>query len=384
MRWILLSLLVARLAAAQSAPALDDFYERTRQRDDGFTDCIGYCDGNNLAAMLVGAQTANPSTDMLQPHLASGVRLGVDLGARRNEVDIVRTQLWADLLRVHDTGAWITDLGWHVTAFKSKGKPTGDESVHLSLDSVIARRTEIQPSDVAELQLVPYDTIDVEAEAAPTFGPGDDKNGVLTLPIGVENRLRWSDGLSLERRTSFSGALALRAFPHGLRHHAQFDLLRIKQTSWDVPGGSASAWTMSGGFQRLPVGIDTLPIWALVGYEWAGPRDGVVYRVGGAFVWDELELGPEAERHFELDPVTASFSRVDSGRFRVGVHYGPVRWSVAYESVSIQDRGSLRALGSTIGVTIHGLQLGAGYRLVWTRDLMFPPSRFQAGLDWLF
>ena len=88
----------------------------------------------------------------------------------------------------------------------------------------------------------------------------------------------------------------------------------------------------------------------------------------------------EAERHYELDPVTAMFSRVDSGRFRVG----PVRWSVAYEGVSIQDRGSLRALGSQLAIGIHGVQLAAGYRLVWTRDLAFPPSRFQAGVDWLF
>ena len=68
-------------AAAQPHPTLDDFYERTRARDDGFDHCLGMCSQHWLAAFLIGAQTANPSADELEPRLATGARLGVDSSA---------------------------------------------------------------------------------------------------------------------------------------------------------------------------------------------------------------------------------------------------------------------------------------------------------------
>jgi hypothetical protein len=153
----------------------------------------------------------------------------------------------------------------------------------------------------------------------------------------------------------------------------------VKRTDWDgVP-----AWTLSAGYQRLPMGIDTLPIWALAGYEWAGDRSGLVWQIGGALELPNLSLGPSIERHFELDPRTGKFARVDSGKLAFRQRIGPVLWGIAAEAVSIEDRGSLRALTPEAGVTIRGVELVARYRLAWTEDLMFPADRFTVGLDWL-
>jgi hypothetical protein len=361
-RLVVLSLVIARTAAAD--PSLDDFYERTRDRD------VGFGDSDRILAIVAGAQTANPSTDALMPHLASGIRLGVAAGVRR-ERDVVKTELWADVLRVHETGDWFTDLGWHTTAFRAW------DVLHLSADALVARRSEIQPSDVAELQLDPYETVDVEAEAAP-IGPRIDKDAHLAFPIGVANRLRWDDA-GMSRKTTVSAAVAARGFPKDIRHHAQLDVLRVKRTDWD----GVAAWTLSAGYQRLPMGIDTLPIWALVGYEWAGDRSGAVWQVGGAYERPNLSIGPSIERHFELDPRTGDFARVDSAKLAYRQRMGPVLWGLALEAVSIEDRGSLRALTPEAGVAIHGVELVARYRLAWTHDLMFPADRFTVGLDWL-
>src|SRR5689334_23366211 len=87
MRWVTLVgvalvMLAGRAAPtwAQPKPTLDDFFERTRQREQGFDECVGYCNGTFLATLLVGAQTANPSTDDDRPTPATGARLGGELG----------------------------------------------------------------------------------------------------------------------------------------------------------------------------------------------------------------------------------------------------------------------------------------------------------------
>jgi hypothetical protein len=371
MKAVVVLLVVARAASAQ--PALDDFYERTRDREHGVGDHDRFVD------LLLGIQTANPSTDALVPHVASGLRLGVNAGLRR-EHDVVRTQLSADVLRVHETGDWFTDLGWHTTAFKTYGRPRDDEGMHLSLDSVIARRTEVRPSDVSELQLVGYDMIDVEGEVTP-MGPMIDKDAHLALPIGVATRLRWADGGGFDLRTSGSVALAARSLFPGLGH-AQLDFVRVKHTEWDAAMTQASAWTVSAGYQRLPKGIDTLPIWLLVGYEWAGPKEGAVFQFGGAFELPELSIGPSFERHFELDPVTATFARVDTARLAVRGQHEVLVWGVALESITIAGRGSLRAVTPQLGARYRGLALVAQLRAAWASDLMYPANRFSLGLDW--
>lgn len=372
--------LVGVATADPPRPSLDDFYERTRERDDGFTNCIGYCDGRYLAALMIGAETANPSNDALQPELATGIRLGADIGLRTGNADLARSQLWADVLRVNANGNWITDLGWHTTAFDELGT-RGHGAVDVQFDGVLARRTELQLSDVAELQQQPYTLADVEAEVAPT-GPYLDKDSFLALPIGVANRLRWSDGMTMDRRTEISGAIVARGFPKQLRHHAQLDFVRIKHTDWNVAGGRAGAWTLSTGYQHLPDGIDTLPIWALLGYEWAGARSGVVAQLGGALRFGHIEIGPSYESHFEIDPRTATFARVSSGKLRFRQRVGPIRYGLALEALSIEARGSLEAVSPELGVLVHGVELGLRYRFVRTQDVMFPAERFNVSLDW--
>lgn len=385
----------AEPAGAETRPALDDFYDRTRDRQEGFDDCVGYCDGRWLAGFLIGVQTANPSTDAVQPKLATGGRLGADLAVRGGHANIARTKLWADLLRVHETGDWIADLAWQTTAFAALGRP-GETGLHLSLDAVAARRTELEPSDLARLQRRPYRAIDVETEVALAGGKVD-KDAFIALPVGVATRLARPDDGRLERRTAVSGALALRGFPNGNRHHYQLDALRVKRTSWEVEGGEASSWTVSAGYQRLSPDIEWLQIWLLAGYEWAGGRHGPVVQLGAELALPVgrgvIELGPRFEEHLELDPRTAMFTRVHEGRFSVR-HRAALAgarastwWGLAYEAVVLEDDARLHALTPEAGISSRGLELGLRYRLAWLRDDRMPSApgdRFQISLDRLF
>jgi hypothetical protein len=164
--------------------------------------------------------------------------------------------------------------------------------------------------------------------------------------------------------------------------HAQLDFLRVKHTEWDAAMTNASAWTISAGYQRLPKGIDTLPIWLLVGYEWAGPKEGAVFQFGGAFELPNLNIGPSFERHFELDPVTGEFARVDTGRLAVRGTHDVLVWGLALESVSIAGRGNLRAITPQLGARYKGFALVAQVRAAWASELMYPANRFSLGLDW--
>lgn len=385
----------ASAAIADPRPTLDEFYERTREREDGFDACIGYCDGTYLASFLVGAQTANPSTDAAEPRVATGLRLGIDLGMRGSRPEMVRAKLWADVLRINADGTWIEDLAGHFTAFKLFGRERDDTGLHLSFDSIAASRTELRPGDVARLQRVPYRSIDTELEAAP-IGPEVDKDGNIALPIGVAYRLRApQDGGGLQHRTTISGALAIRGFVKSQRTHAQLDLLRVKQTWWSVPGGDAGATTVSAGYQRLPYGLDTLPLCALVGYQWAGDRSGVVAQVGMdlplSTAIGDIELAPAFERHLELDPDTAMFRRVSSVRMAVRHRYSIVQWGVAYEAALVEDERRLHAITPELGLTYEGFQLGVNYRFTIARDepttmmsTTLPRDRFSIALDRAF
>lgn len=385
---------------AQPRPTLDDFFERTRERDQGFDACVGYCDGHFLATLLVGAETANPSTDADRPAPATGARLGGELGVRKG-VDVARTRLWADVLRVNGDGQWLTDVAWQVTAFKAIGHrdpDEDDEGWQLALDNVVAQHSELRPVDVARLQQVPYRSVDSEAEIAP-IGPKVDKDGHLAIPVGVANRITWPiDGGPLERKTSVSAAIAIRGFPKDDVHHAQFDVLRLKRTAWDVPGGTATAWTISAGYQRLPVGIDTLPLWALIGYEWAGGRSGVTAQIGMdlplATAHGTFEIAPRFERHLEVDPMTATAMRVTAGGIAVRHELGPVRWGVGYEAVAVEGGARIHAITPELGVAFYGLELGLSYRFTFARrdpatpvDPMttaVPRDRFEVAVDHRF
>ena len=83
----------------------------------------------------------------------------------------------------------------------------------------------------------------------------------------------------------------------------------------------------------------------------------------------------------ELDPRTATFARVDSGR--LGARHGAALEAIAIASPgSAGARGSLTAFTPELGVNIRGVELGLRYRFVWTRDVMFPAERFNVSLDW--
>lgn len=386
-------LALASEARAEPRPTLDDFYDRTRSRAEGFEQCLGWCDGENLAAFLVGAQVADPTTDAVQRAVAYGGRFGVDLGVFFGTFDVARTKLWADVLRVPDQNETVTDLAWQSTWFWSSSEP-GETGLHLSLDTLLSKRSELEPSDLAELQLVPYRSGDVELEAAPVGGKID-KDAFAALPLGAATRLRWSEqGEILERRQSFSAALAFRGFPKRVRHHYQLDALRLKRTAWEVLGGEASAWSLSAGYQRLSPDVDWLQIWLLAGYAWnAGENEarGLVAQLGAETRFPlesgELELGPMYEAHFVLDQRTAEFARVHEVRLYYRQRWGLVRFGLAYQGVALEDLAKLHALTPELGVRLIGLDLGVRYRWALVRDERFPgmpENRFNAMADFVF
>lgn len=381
-------------AGAEPRPTLDDFYDRTRGRAEGFEQCLGFCDGRALAAFLVGAQIADPTTDAVQRAVAYGGRLGVDLGVFFGRYDIARTKLWADLLKVASTGDSVTDLVWQTTWFSAIGEPGDDAGLHLSLDTALSSRTELEPTDFAELQLVPYRSADIELEAAPT-GPKLDKDAFIALPLGFASRLRWAEsGDTLERRGSVSGAVALRGFLKRVRHHYQLDVLRVKRVAWEVPGGEASAWTLSAGYQRLSPDVDWLQIWLLAGYGWhSGQNDerGLIGQLGAELSFPledgELELGPMYEAHFALDQRTARFTRVHETRAYYRQRLGPYRFGLAYQFVALEDVATLHAVTPELGLRVFGLDLTGRYRISAVQDARYPSlseDRFNLAADFVF
>lgn len=390
--------MVASGAVAEPRPTLDDFYDRTRSRAEGFTRCLGYCDGEVVLAFLAGAQAADPSTDAVQRAPAHGGRLGVDAGAFGSRYDVVRSKLWLDALRVSRTGEAITDLAWDSTVFKVWGEPGHDAGLHLSLSTLLAQRSELLVSDVAEFQLVPYRLADAEVELTPT-GPRIDKDTFWALPVGFANRTRWSlEGDRLERRTNVSGAIAARGFSAGhfnqLRHHYQLDFLRLKRTDWETPAGEASSWTLSAGYQRLSPDVEWLEIWLLAGHEWAAGqnrRRGFVAQLGAEITLrgdsGELRLSPALESHFVIDRTTNRFERVHDARLGFKHATRRLRWGLSYEGVRLGDTANLHAITPELGVRAFGLDFGVRYRIAVVRDTRAqatPRDRFEFTADWMF
>jgi hypothetical protein len=364
-------LVLSHEAGAQ--PALDDFFERTREREDGFGE------QNQFVDVGLGIETGNPAPDAMEPHIGSGVRFGLDAGLRHDH-DVLRSHLGMELLHLHDTNDLFANFAWRTTAFKAYGRPRDDEGTHLAFDSVVSRRSELAPRDIAQLQRGAYDVVDVEGEVTPLL-PRIDKDANLALPIGVATRLRWAERGGFDLKTSASAAIAARALFPG-RGHAQLDFFRVKVTQWDAPIGSASSATLSTGYQRLPHGIDTLPIWVLLGYEWAGPYESAVFQIGGAFLLPQIAISPSFDRHFELDPLTATFARVDNASFAVQCRHDVVICGIALESITIQGGGILRAATPELGVRYKELALVARMRAAIAEDVMYPAKRFMVGLDW--
>lgn len=382
-------------AGAGERPGLDDFYERTRSRAEGFERCAGYCRDGVLLQALVGAQVANPSTDVLRPALAEGVRLGGDAGLLFGPANIVRTRAWADLLRVQDTGDFIADLVSQSTLFVSTAEP-GGLGVHLSADVVLADRTELEPEDFAELQRTPYRLVDVEAEVAPV-GPEVDKDAFIALPIGYAQRVRWDgDGELEELRRTWSGGPALRGFPKQLRHHYQLDVGRVTRVDWETPAGEASAWQVSAGYQRLSPDIDFLQIWLLFGWGWYdghNEANGFLARVGCELdLGEHHQVGPMYDAELVLDRRTLRFRRAHHfrGYYRTTA-IDHLRLGLLYEAVAVTGEGTLHALTPEVAVRPFenlGLEFGVRYRAAFLHDLggegAPDADRFNFSADWLF
>jgi len=344
-RAVVALVLAPAVASAQPSPALDEFFERTRARADGLEDRPWF------VRLLAGVETATP-----RAQLATGGHLGVEAGVRDAVVDIARIALWGDVLRVDSTGDWITDLAGQATAFSAF------EHLHVSLDAVAARRTYLEPSDAIAVQRDPYGLVDTELEVAP-IGPKVDKHAHLAFPIGVAHRARWSltDGTT-SHRTSVSGAIALRGIvrERRLRTHAQLDVLRVKYVAQD----RASTTSISAGYQRLPVGLDTLPLWALVGYQWAGDRSLVTAQLGMDLTYRGVQLAPSFQRHLELDPATSMVTRVTAGRMALRYRGEHVVAGASYEVASIEGADEFHAVTPEVGVAFAGFELTASYRLL--------------------
>jgi hypothetical protein len=390
-----LALLLAGPAVAGERPSLEDFYERTRDRTEGFRDCVfGYCKDGVLLQALVGAQATNASADDLHPTLAEGLRLGGDAGLLFGERNVVRTRAWADLLRLQDSGRSITDLASQSTFFLTTSEP-GQPGVHLSADLLLAQRTELEAEDFAELQLDPYRAADVELEVAPV-GEKVDKDVFPAVPVGFGERVRWDrDGRRTESRRTESAALALRGFPNDRLSHYQLDAARATRVDWDTPAGAAHAWQASLGYQRLSPGIDELQIWLLFGWGWydgANARNGFLAHAGAEVDLGEHQFGADDDARFTLDRATLRFRRVHHvrGYYRTTA-VDRFRFGLLGEYVAVLDAGTLYALTPEAAVRPFrdlGLEVGARYRVLAVHDQRFPDEstddRLELTADWLF
>lgn len=391
-------------ALAGDRPGLDDFYARTRGRHEGFTGClVGFCDGERLLQLLVGAQVANPSTDALRPTLAEGLRLGLDAGLRGGYA-IARGRAWADLLWLNDTGERLTEYVAQVTGFVPSAPP-GGLGVHAQADVQVAAREELEPQDFAELQRRPYTVLDAEGELA-LVGPKVDKEGFVALPLGYAQRVRWDDvdgGDVTELRRTISGAAALRAFQKENRFHHQLEAARLTRVDWEVPAGSAHAWKTQLGYQQISPDLPGIQLWLLFGWAWVdGATDdhGFVTRVGADVDFRQVEWGLEGphqaaahyQRDFTLERATRRFQRLNQVRLFYGTSaLDPVRVGCGYELAHVDDVGSLHVVEPEIAwrpVADLGVELGVRVRLRVRSDAAAEGAvpddeRFQFNLDWL-
>ncbi len=387
-------LTAASSAVAEPRPALDDFYQRTRSRADGFDQCLGYCDGEKLAAFLIGAQAANPSTDAVQQSLAYGGRLGIDLGATSERYNIVRTKLWADMLRVEETDESITDLAWDTTLFHVWGNP-GDVGAHLSLNTLLAQRSELEPSDFADFQLTPYRLWDVELEATPVFDKID-KDTFWAFPLGTQIRTRWDkSGSRVEERRRVSAAIAARGFLKSNKNHYQLDFLRATRSEWQIAKGEATGTTLSAGYQRLSPDVEWLQIWLLGGYGWYrgdNKKKGVIAQLGAEMTFPgethDIEFGPLYEAHFVLDKRDNRFARVHDARVYYRHRIGVLLLGLSYQAVAIEDVATLHAVTPQAGMRFFGVELVGRYRFTSVNDDRFAgapaTNRFNLSADWIF
>ena len=412
-RWwwvVLLTSAGGPTAHADIRPTLDDFYERTRNRAESLENCVGFCGDDYALTLLAGGQVVNPSTDAARPLLAEGPRLGVDGTYAWGAKSLARARAWADFLHVNETGENLTEVSAEATGFAAID-PDDDAGLDLSEDVIAAQREEMTPDDFAQFTVHPYRVLDVETEVAP-HGIQVDKDGQLAVPLGYAWRRRWAvDGAegaagdtTEETRHTISGALALRGFQRGKRHHVQLDFARVTRTLWDTPGGELGGWALSAGYQHLSPGIDPLELWLLVGYggyDGAGPgKSGFLAQLGGTVDLSETpgerQIRAGYDAHFVPDRGTGRFARVKQWRLGYQDTWNILVFGADYEGVALDTVATLHAFTPTLGVRPLGrgmLDLGLRYRVAFAHDERRGASgkagapdndRLSLTADWLF
>jgi hypothetical protein len=394
-----LSLLATSARAQLSRPALDDFYERGRTRaacmERGIGGQEGACDPGRTVAFLVGAEVADPIVAGRRV-VAAGAHVGVDAGLAWGRYDLIRSRAWLGLLRASDGGNGnkvLADATLDTALFQTINPELHDDfGLHLALSPRLVQRAELEPKDLAELRLAPYRMWDLEAEVAP-IGPQIDKDGRLAIPLGADYRAQWDqDGALLERRTTLSGAVSLRGFPRGVRHHLQFDFARLTRVDWSTAAGHAHGWSTSLGWQRLSPDLKGIDLWILGGWGWyAGANDkhGPLAQIGVEATDDARWLfGASYDARFALDYRTNRFYRVHDAKA-----YGRV-----LSSARLQAGASVELVGVAgevvVAVTpellarVGMLALAARYRVVMAHavPLLEAPldDRLSVGVDLVF
>ncbi len=397
-----LAAVTSRARAELSRPSLDDFYERGRTRaacmergiDRDHSDPA--CDERRVVAFLVGLEAADPVVAGRRV-LALGARVGVDAGLAWGAYDLIRSRAWIGLLRAPSEGARaskiLADVTLDTALFQTFHADLDDDAagLHLALNPRLVQRAELEPGDLAELRVSPYRLWDLEAEAAP-IGPRIDKDGRLALPLGVDYRAQWNDaGERVEQRTTLSGAVSLRGFPRGARHHLQLDFARLTRVDWSTPAGRAHGWSTSAGYQRLSPDLAGIELWILAGYGWytgANTARGPIVQVGLEATDDgRWVFGASYDARFGLDYRTNEILRVHHAR--VSASLRPDRFVVGGSAELIGVGGdAMAALTPEVGVRFGDLALAARYRMVLTRrvPLVEAPldDRFSVSVDWNF
>jgi hypothetical protein len=405
-----LTALAATLSIGSSAradlsrPSLDDFYERGRTRaacmERGITEATrdAACDERRVTAFLVGLEAADPVVDGRRV-VAAGARVGVDAGLAWGAYDLIRSRAWIGLLRAPGQTAGsskiLADVTLDTALFQTfgAGLDEGAPGLHLALNPRLVQRAELEPADLAELRVSPYRLWDIEAEAAP-IGPKIDKDGRLALPLGVDYRAQWNDaGERVEQRTTLSGALSLRGFPRGARHHLQFDFARLTRVDWTTPTGRAHGWSTSLGYQRLSPDLAGIELWILAGYGWytgANTAKGPIAQVGIEATDDRSwVLGASYDARFGLDYRTNEILRVHAARAFGRLLAGRFHAGGSAELVGVGG-DAVVAVTPELGARLGSFALAVRYRVVLTHaprgPLLEAPldDRFSLSADWNF
>lgn len=365
------------LARAElSRPSLDDFYERGRTRaacmERGIRGEEAACDPGRTVAFLVGGEIADPVIDGRRA-VAIGAHVGLDAGLAWGRYDLVRSRAWIGLLRAGSGSKLLTDVTFDTALFQTIAPELHDGlGLHLALAPRLVQRAELEPRDLAELRVAPYRLWDLEAEIAP-IGPKIDKDGRLALPLGVDYRAQWDDaGARVEQRTTLSGAVSLRGFPRGARHHLQFDFARLTRVDWSTLAGKAHGWSTSLGWQRLSPDLKGIELWLLGGYGWYSGRNearGLLAQLGVEARGDARWLvGASYDARFALDYRSNHFYRVHDAKAYGRLLAARFQVGAAAELVGVAG-DVVVALTPELLARAGSFALAARYRLVLARSV---------------